>query len=484
MAHRVVLAALLVVAAMASPGLAATIHVPGDEPTIQAGIHAASVGDTVEVACGTYYEHGIELASGIVLRSATGSADCVVVDAQELDRVMLCEDLAAPAVVEGFSLVSGMLDEDFGAGAGAGMHVARSTLTVRNCRIADNTARYTGGLFAAASDVFLEGCAFENNYATWDAGALYVHIGSRAQIVSCDFYGNNAWVGSILRAADASVSMRGCVLRLNSDRHGSIFAPFLTGGCDVSVEDCQFSNNTGVLWCAGGSLIISRSTFVNTGWVVLAKDLAEVRIEDSILAYNPYGVVQCWNRVHLEMESVSIFGSVTALRLREHTWGSARRCTFSGNDGIYGAIGVRDTSSYVLDRCTFAFNRSQTGPPIDIYNRSELTITSSIIAFNEGDIPVACDALSTAEAFCTDAYGHAAGDWIGCLTGQADIRGNFSADPLFCAPDARDFTLRSDSPCAPESGPTGCGLVGALGVGCGPVSLTPESWARVKARYR
>ena len=60
---------------------------------------------------------------------------------------------------------------------------------------------------------------------------------------------------------------------------------------------------------------------------------------------------------------------------------------------------------------------------------------------------------------------------------------NFSQDPLFCDPGALDYTLRTGSPCAPP-GVTGCGQVGAYGVGCGPVSIESESWARVKARYR
>jgi hypothetical protein len=31
---------------------------------------------------------------------------------------------------------------------------------------------------------------------------------------------------------------------------------------------------------------------------------------------------------------------------------------------------------------------------------------------------------------------------------------------------------------------TRCRLIGALPVGCGPVTIEQESWARIKARYR
>ena len=46
-----------------------------------------------------------------------------------------------------------------------------------------------------------------------------------------------------------------------------------------------------------------------------------------------------------------------------------------------------------------------------------------------------------------------------------------------------DFTVQKYSPCAPP-GVTDCGLVGALGVGCGPVAVEALSWAKIKEQYR
>jgi|GEM_PF-5157442 len=50
--------------AISSTVQAVTWDVPADAPTIQAGIDSASAGDTVLVACGTYYEHCVTGSAG------------------------------------------------------------------------------------------------------------------------------------------------------------------------------------------------------------------------------------------------------------------------------------------------------------------------------------------------------------------------------------------------------------------------------------
>jgi hypothetical protein len=108
------------------------------------------------------------------------------------------------------------------------------------------------------------------------------------------------------------------------------------------------------------------------------------------------------------------------------------------------------------------------------YRYSSPTLANTIIAFSTQGAAVGCSDNSSVTLTCCDIYGNAGGDWVGCIAGQNGINGNFSADPLFCDPGNADFTLDSRSPCLPGSHPDGvnCGLIGALGEGCGIFTVT------------
>jgi hypothetical protein len=51
------------------------------------------------------------------------------------------------------------------------------------------------------------------------------------------------------------------------------------------------------------------------------------------------------------------------------------------------------------------------------------------------------------------------------------VDGNISADPLLCDAANGDYRLDAASPCAPLNSPAGCGLIGALDVGCGITAI-------------
>jgi len=146
--------------------------------------------------------------------------------------------------------------------------------------------------------------------------------------------------------------------------------------------------------------------------------------------------------------------------------GEVDGCVFIGNQAAAVGGGLFSLESTVtVQGCTFYENAAGDQAAGIWSNRSSLTIASTIVAgslagdavhWNEGAIP---------ELSCCNLYGNAGGDWVGGIAGQLGQDGNISADPVFCDPAARDLHLRDDSPCAPDAG-GGCGLIGALPVGC------------------
>jgi hypothetical protein len=108
---------------------------------------------------------------------------------------------------------------------------------------------------------------------------------------------------------------------------------------------------------------------------------------------------------------------------------------------------------------------------------------NTIISFSVQGSAVVCDEYSTATLACCDLYDNEGGDWIGRIANQYGINDNISEDPLFCDMAGGDFTIDAASPCAPaHSG--GCGLIGALPVGCGATAVESATWGAIKAGFR
>jgi hypothetical protein len=122
------------IVALASPAFAVTIHVPADQPTIQAAIAAAGSGDVVEVACGTYYEHDllIQSLSNFTLRSAQGTPGCVTIDAQGLGRCLSVWG-ASGLTLSGLTLARGTA----GFGLGANLSIKGGSAFVFDCAIVE-----------------------------------------------------------------------------------------------------------------------------------------------------------------------------------------------------------------------------------------------------------------------------------------------------------------------------------------------------------
>ena len=108
------------------------IHVPADEPTIQAGIDAAMDGDEVVVAPGTYFETIDFNSKAITVRSSDGP-QVTTIDAQRLGTVVTCVSGQGMSL-EGFTITGG------DAAVGGGMINDNSSPSIVDCVFVGNTA--------------------------------------------------------------------------------------------------------------------------------------------------------------------------------------------------------------------------------------------------------------------------------------------------------------------------------------------------------
>ncbi len=91
------------------------IHIPADQPTIQAGINAAENGDTVLVAPGTYTEN-INFSGKAITVKSSGGAKATIIDGGQAGSVVTFDSgEGLTSVLHGFTIQNGNA-ADFGGG--------------------------------------------------------------------------------------------------------------------------------------------------------------------------------------------------------------------------------------------------------------------------------------------------------------------------------------------------------------------------------
>ncbi len=474
--------------------LATTWNVPGDALTIQAGIEAAALGDTVLVACGTYLEYDLVMKAGVVLRGESDDAACVIIDAQGQGRILDCVDLAELTRVENITFTGGYVVDGWFDALGGGVRCLTSDLAITNCVFEGNSSRIGAGFGASESTLELNDCLFNSNSAThgqWAAGGGIWARDCSGTINNCEATANTAFADNDADPGDGGgfffnnnhLNVNNCLFQGNSTAAGA--GGFYSVANDSSIlTGCDFvaniaGNGGAVFFDEGAAAQLINCTFTDNvaggGGAIVSLIESHLTVIDCFFEGNQAtqwggGAVDVWTSqvtisgtTFLNNQAVNAGGGVNL----GGSTGEISNCIFDSNTVVEkgGAIRCHYASVSIIG-CTLVSNSAALGGGVYCGVESYATVEKCIIAYSTlGESMVGVEE-GFATISCSDFFGNVGGDWVGDFADQLLLDGNFSADPMFCNLSQGILTLDTSSPCAAEhSG--GCDLVGAEGTDCG-----------------
>ena len=221
---------------------ASVIHVPGDQPTIQAGINAANTGDTVMVDPGTYFENINFNGKAIAVVSSSGPATTIIDGGNLAPVVTFASGETGRSVLSRFTLQNGTSTFNSGYNGG-GVYIASSSPTISKNIIQNNTACNGGGGIAVefGSPRIQSNMIINNSQAGCSGGIGGGGIsvgGAGTTQISGNVISNNKWTsgngGGISLFASGAVSIKGNIINGNS---ASGVSPAAQGGGISMVND-------------------------------------------------------------------------------------------------------------------------------------------------------------------------------------------------------------------------------------------------------
>ena len=239
----IVLTALAVLSACA---YAVTIHVPGDYPTIQAGIDAAVDGDTVLVADGTYTGTGNKnidfTGKAIVVISENGAENCIIDCEGDGRGFYFHSGEDSNSVLIGLRIING-LPVGNPQVKGGGIRLINSNPIIDYCIVNENSAVYGSGIYCEDSSPIIKDCTIsENEHQSGYGAGICCDGESNPMIINCTI--SNNWCpqgGGIDCMGNSSPTISNCIISGNHATFGG--GIFFGGSSNPSMSRCIIVNN-------------------------------------------------------------------------------------------------------------------------------------------------------------------------------------------------------------------------------------------------
>lgn len=151
------------------------VYVPGDYPTIQAAIDAASVHDTVVVDPGTYTEY-LDIYKGVIVQGRDGHGNTTLDGLSAGCPVHFSLTGEEPGILTGFTVTNG---SGYSSGldtlGGAVYCASDSRSIVADCVLTGNSAKRGGALFSGlGAETVVNQCDISGNSGLIRAGAIEI----------------------------------------------------------------------------------------------------------------------------------------------------------------------------------------------------------------------------------------------------------------------------------------------------------------------
>jgi len=377
--------------------------VPEIFATIATALGAAEPGDVVDVADGTWHEHGLVLRDGVALRSRSGDPGRTIIDGEGQGQVLLCSNPSTEVTITGLTFTRGMPAGDSGAERAALVGASGGGLRLISCRFADtDSALPAPGVVVQTStfdaydcafdrtggnglEVYASGSTLRNCTASFNQGNGIVSVSGERYFEYCVLSGNRK-SGIALEDHGSTGSVRVEGGTVSGNREGGISGSNLVS---LTVSDCEIAENGhSGLTVYYSSIDLYRTNFranLGPGVQVYGMDILAV---DCRFEENLGGGMQSESGA-VKLEGCVFTGNrAGGLSSRLSSVTSLTGCTFSGNRGGYRGGGAWIGSGEARVRgCTFFRNSCQeSGGGLAVDYGTAIDLESCLFEGNEASL--------------------------------------------------------------------------------------------------